>query len=86
MRRMNYLHGLLDGETTDHDERGVVRTRTLFKAGRRDGPMTEYDGNGNPISRTMFSADRQVGEKQSLHGNAPRQWRPWYHRLTGGRD
>jgi uncharacterized coiled-coil protein SlyX len=61
-----------------------VRTRMLFKAGRRDGPMTEYDGDGNPIARTMFSVDRQVGERQSLNGNAPASARPWYQHLTGG--
>jgi len=82
---MNYVDGLLEGEATDHDERGVVRARTLFKAGRRDGPMTEYDADGNPISRAMFSADRQVGDKQSLNENPSASAPPWYQRLTGGR-
>ena len=62
-----------------------MRTRTLFKAGRRDGPMTEYDDDGNQIARTMFSADRQVGDKQSLNASAAAPARPWYQRLTGGR-
>jgi antitoxin component YwqK of YwqJK toxin-antitoxin module len=75
----------LDGETTDHDERGRVRTRTLFKAGKRDGPMTDYEGDGNQVSRTMFSADRQVGEKQPLDAKAPTQGRSWYQRLTSRR-
>jgi antitoxin component YwqK of YwqJK toxin-antitoxin module len=37
MRIKNYVTGLLDGESTDYDERGKVRSRTLFKAGRREG-------------------------------------------------
>jgi antitoxin component YwqK of YwqJK toxin-antitoxin module len=73
MRTMNYVDGLLHGEATDYDERGVVRTRALFKAGRRDGPMTEFDDDGQPVSRTMFSADRQVGERQPININLPKR-------------